>query len=194
MNATQPLEDWLPVVGYDGYRVSTLGRVYSLLTGKMLKPGTAKSGGYQVVNLSFTAEGPNGPRRRQIVRKVDHLVLEAFAGPRPDGDIHSRHLNDDPRDNRLANLQWGTRSENYLDAVRNGRHLNASKTRCRNGHEFTPENTKRSSRGRSCRECKNQRNREYGRRNYQPTSNSCCPNRRCRLCREEIRQSRKTAE
>ncbi|MFI7468154.1 HNH endonuclease signature motif containing protein [Nonomuraea sp. NPDC049646] len=41
---------------------------------------------------------------------------------------------------------------------------NATKTHCKHGHEFTPENIiARGERGRECRECNRQRSREYQR-------------------------------
>ncbi len=58
---------------------------------------------------------------------VHRLVLLAFKGPRPDGQ-YCRHLNGVPTDNRLANLAWGTKSENTFDKVGHGTHPHASKT------------------------------------------------------------------
>jgi hypothetical protein len=52
---------------------------------------------------------------------VAALVLETFVGPRPEGHV-AMHLNDDPSDNRLENLKWGTRSENVRDSVSKGRY------------------------------------------------------------------------
>lgn len=51
---------------------------------------------------------------------VHRLVLETFVGLRPKG-CEARHLNGDPADNRLRNLCWGTRAENYVDRVKHGR-------------------------------------------------------------------------
>lgn len=124
-------EKWRAVVGFAGeYEVSDHGRVRSLdrvstyrrvdqysgrlLTihrrrnGCMLRPGPKVSGHLTV------ALGRGGSRQ------VHALVLEAFVGPRPHRH-EARHLDDDPRNNHLANLRWGTRSENLHDAVRNGK-------------------------------------------------------------------------
>lgn len=43
---------------------------------------------------------------------------------------------DDPDNNALPNLAWGTNSDNMLDAVRNGTHREARKTHCIRNHEF----------------------------------------------------------
>jgi HNH endonuclease len=64
-------------------------------------------------------------------------VLEAFVGARPKGAI-ARHLNDDPTDNRLENLMWGTRTENAQDAVINGRRR--LRETCPLGHPISGEN------------------------------------------------------
>lgn len=163
MDATQ--EQWLPVVGYEGlYEVSDRGGAHSLdrvvlrrgypmkLQGVTLRQGYAKRGGYPVVTLSRDG--------RETTHSVHVLMLLAFVSPRPEGDVHGRHLNDIPTDNRLANLAWGTRAENQRDMVRNGNHANANKTRCKRGHRYTAENTKPQRSGRCCREC----HREDGRR------------------------------
>jgi hypothetical protein len=49
---------------------------------------------------------------------VHHAVLLTYVGPRPDGH-EGRHLNDDPTDNRVENLSWGTRLQNADDRRRN---------------------------------------------------------------------------
>ena len=86
---------------------------------------------------------------------VQKLVAQTFIGARPAGQ-QICHWNDDPTDNRASNLRYGTPSDNAYDKVRNGRHHEANKTRCRYGHEFTPENTyiQPSTGGRRCLMCK----------------------------------------
>lgn len=51
--------------------------------------------------------------------KAHVLVLEAFVGPRPSGMV-GRHLDGNSSNNLLANLAWGTPSENQQDSVRHG--------------------------------------------------------------------------
>lgn len=150
------IEHWLPVVGYEGaYEVSDLGRVRSLdritshghkRRGLIRKP-TAMPAGYLLVNLWHG----NSPR----IWLVHRLVLAAFVGPAPE-DAEGRHGVGGTGNNELANLTWGTHSENQFDQVAHGTHANASKDACPAGHEYTAANTYvypgRAHRG--CRECR----------------------------------------
>lgn len=143
------LERWLPVPGYEGlYEVSDMGRVRALR--RRGSPGgllAAKpnSGGYPRVSL--------WENRRVKYRGVHQLVALAFIGPRPEGQ-EVRHLDGNPLNSVLANLAYGTPSENVQDCLRHGTHHLASKTRCKNGHEFTDENTYRYRGKRICRACR----------------------------------------
>ena len=112
-------ELWKSVVGYEGlYEVSDKGNVRSLdristdgsrRKGRMLKPRGAR---YLFVTLSREAI--------KALPYVHRLVLEAFSGPPPVGTVGC-HRDDNPRNNRLENLYWGTSAENRADAIRNGR-------------------------------------------------------------------------
>ena len=161
-------EQWRPVVGYEGlYEVSDMGRVRSLdrvvscprarsktrlARGILMRPSVIASG-HLAAQLSRSGD-------RKTVG-VHRLVLEAFVGPCPDG-MEACHYNDIADDNRLSNLRWGTRSDNFYDRVRNGRHHGTNKTHCPSGHEYTPENTKHNRGSRHCRECE----RIYARERY----------------------------
>lgn len=68
----------------------------------------------------------------------------------PESDL-LRHLCNNPT--CVLHAVEGTRSENMLDAVAAGVHPQARKTHCKNGHEFTSENTYRYRGGRQCRAC-----------------------------------------
>lgn len=103
------LEEWASVYGYEGlYEVSNLGRVRSLLYGggvgasRVLKPGVKKRG-YKYVVLAC-----NGVAK---THSVHCLVASAFLGePAPGFEVN--HINRDPRDNRIENLEYMTHLEN----------------------------------------------------------------------------------
>ena len=105
------LERWRPVVGFPRYLVSNHGRIFSERSDKCLKPQPSGNGHLRVA-LRRSGE--------THLRGVHQLVLTAFVGPCPSGQ-ESLHYDDDPTNNLLGNLRWGTRSENRLDAVRNQR-------------------------------------------------------------------------
>ena len=126
--------EWMQIHNDESYQISANGHVRSS-NGHELKPFRRGRSGHLAVDL------PSGRRY------VHQLVAEAFLGKRPNG-CEVRHLNNDPADNRVENLDWGTRSENVLD-------LRALRTHCPSGHEFTPANTYTQPNGwRRCRECK----------------------------------------
>jgi hypothetical protein len=105
----EDVEIWRPVVDFEGsYEVSNMGRVRSVdrivngqhLRGRIRKLITCPPIGHQELCLS------KGGVLCHV--QVHIVVLEAFVGPCPPG-LHCLHINDDVTDNRLANLQWGTR-------------------------------------------------------------------------------------
>lgn len=62
----------------------------------------------------------NGGDETKIAKRVSIAVIEAFTGPRPEPYLECRHLNGNPKDNRISNLLWGTPDENQMDRVRHG--------------------------------------------------------------------------
>ena len=125
-------EVWAPVPEWEGlYEVSNMGRVRSLRKNRgprkvprILKPQpTGRQSKKRMSVRLFRAE--TGVTKFMLVHR---LVLMAFVGPCPDGH-ETRHLNDDPTDNRLGNLCWGTRRQNAADARANG----ISRAGARNG-------------------------------------------------------------
>lgn len=109
--------------------------------------------------------GRDGRRYRACTLYRDGM-LEIFVGPRPK-EMHGCHRDDDPDNNNLPNLYWGTQTQNVQDAVKSGRHTSvteAAKTHCPQGHEYTKENTyiKPRTGHRNCRIC----HRQEAKRSY----------------------------
>lgn len=84
-----------------------------------------------------------------------HVSLMLAGKPRPIGLI-ALHSCDSPSCVNPAHLRWGTRGENSREMSDKGRTLAQRKTHCRNGHEFTRENTRidTASNGRPSRRCR----------------------------------------
>ena len=126
--------------GYEFHEINNWGEVRSLprvvirsngwpftVKGKALKPHW--NGGHWQVQIS-----PHG------WRYVHQLVLETFVGPKPSGNHRGLHCDDDPHNNHVSNLYWGTMQDNALDRVRNGNDVNARKTVCDRGHPLQAPN------------------------------------------------------
>lgn len=114
-------EEWRDVVGYKGrYQVSDLGRIKSIpfMQRYLLRNGAPANrrtkerllaqqeinSGYLIAHLYL-----NNVRKAFLVHRV---VAAAFIG---DGEIN--HKNGVKTDNRLANLEIVTRTQNHLHAV-----------------------------------------------------------------------------
>ena len=159
-------ENWLPVVGYEGfYEVSDRGRVKRVAGGQGATPGlrrlTSNPNGYLQVILSANNIREN--------KKVSRMVLEAFVGPCPPG-MEACHWNDIADDNRLENLRWDTHAANIADRTRNNRPRKRPKVRahCHAGHEYVDGSFRLYRGQRLCIACmrakeqrRNERNRKY---------------------------------
>lgn len=114
-------EIWKDIPGYEGrYQASTEGRIRSvdhrvrlvahgtettrLMRGRVLRPGRyCKSGHVSVVLGQGAAGAP-----------VHQLIARTFLGPVPNG-CEVCHNDGNPKNNRLDNLRYDTRTENILD-------------------------------------------------------------------------------
>ena len=132
MAASEVLERWLPMAGYEGiYDVSDEGRVRScdrhvsyvrrggvrydwVRSGRILSGCIVPSGGQTI----YRAYGLSRDGKLKIW--LGHrLVLLTFVGPPPSG-YEACHEDGDGLNNRLSNLRWDTHKANFQDAVQHG--------------------------------------------------------------------------
>lgn len=107
----RPNEVWKKIPGCSRYEASSLGSVRRIGTSIPMKTVTRETG-YQTVMLC-----ENNIRRQFYVHR---LVLLAFRGPPQRPGLEVRHLDGVSRNNKIANLKWGTRSENQNDRRTHG--------------------------------------------------------------------------
>lgn len=99
-------EIWKDVVGYEGYyQVSNLGNVRRILKDGSFRPVavTANKKGYGRVHLCV-----NNKKKRLACHR---MVAQAFI-PNPENKPEINHIDGNPSNNILNNLEWCTRSEN----------------------------------------------------------------------------------
>ena len=97
-------EVWKDIDGFNGdYQVSNLGRVRSFnrKTVRYLKPQLIQ--GYERVHLDW--------KQNRHYLFVHRLVALAFI-PNPENKPVVNHLDENPRNNNVTNLEWATQKEN----------------------------------------------------------------------------------
>lgn len=93
------------------YFVSNKGRVWSTISDSFIYGTPTGRCGHIDVSLKVG--------KRKIRKYVHRMVAEAFI-PNPHNFPEVRHLDDDPSNNCVWNLVWGTQADNMQDAIRNG--------------------------------------------------------------------------
>lgn len=110
-------EAWQAIPGFEGlYEASSLGRVRSCprkpaFKGRLRSPNLTVKGYLSVV---LYREG-----KRYSPIGIHRLVAWTFLGPQPK-NIVVNHLDGNPRNNRLSNLEYCTRKEDAQHALRTG--------------------------------------------------------------------------
>jgi len=107
-------EIWKSIEGYEGiYQVSNFGRVRAKKVGFYKQKALTNKNPYLIVTLYKNNIG--------TTLYVHRLVLAAFVGKSPSAEHECRHLDGNPHNNNVDNLEWGTPSENAQDTIRMGR-------------------------------------------------------------------------
>jgi len=112
------------VKGFQGYKVSDDGKVFSCFTQIRLKGGR----GFETITTQVLRElkpsfykGYKGVylyKDGKPFRKMIHrLVLETFGEKQNRSNNIVMHINNDRLDNRIENLKWGTHKENSEQMV-----------------------------------------------------------------------------
>lgn len=94
-------EKWLKVAGFENYKISNLGRLKNS-KGEIMKPWN-DSHGY--LDVKFYKD------KKSYHRKIHRLVAEAFI-ENPENKKQVNHIDGNPMNNFLENLEWVTPKEN----------------------------------------------------------------------------------
>lgn len=124
MSALTQLVEYRELPGFPGYRAGNDGSIWScwkangrgqqIMGGKWkrLRGAPRKEDG----RLRYTLRTASGEYRRAY---GSNFILEAFAGPCPEG-LEACHENGDCLNDSPSNLRWDTHSSNLLDKRRHG--------------------------------------------------------------------------
>ena len=107
-------EIWKDVKGYEGlYRVSNLGRVFSIRTNIFLSESKNMKG-YSI--LAFTIKD------KSYMQLVSRLVAKMFI-ENPENKSQVNHKDGIKSNNNAINLEWCTNSENMKHSYKTGLHI-----------------------------------------------------------------------
>jgi len=106
-------EEWKPINGFDGYYISSFGRVWSdKQKCRFMKPHSTGNG-YLMVSLYI--------KNKQHPKLVHRLVAEAFI-PNPNKFPQVNHKDETKDNNRADNLEWCTSKYNNNYGTTKERH------------------------------------------------------------------------
>lgn len=106
---------WAAIPGFPGYRISRDGRILGKRM-KILRPWGVERP-IVILYKKGTAKAV----------QVSRMMLLTWVGPAPKGKPYALHTDDDTSNNRIANLRWGSQSENKEDERKNRGRVSARK-------------------------------------------------------------------
>lgn len=104
-------DDMRPIPDYEGYYITDDGRIYSCVLKNFMQP-VMDTGGYMIASLKKNTE-----QKRIFVHR---LVAEVFIENKPENykDLCVNHIDGNPVNNHVSNLEYATLSENSLHSCR----------------------------------------------------------------------------
>lgn len=105
-----PNRVWRNIRGFDGYKVSNDGYVYSEKTRRILNRINNNKGYY---HICLTVDG------KMQYQLLHRLIAEAFI-PNPEGKPFINHIDGNKKNNKIENLEWVTNQENIRHAFEIG--------------------------------------------------------------------------
>lgn len=104
------MEEWRDIKGYEGlYQVSSHGRIYSLITFKVLKTRRSRNG-YSLIDLHKD--------RKTTTFYIHRIVAQHFLS-NPYNLPEVNHIDEDKTNNHVGNLEWITCKDNCNHGTRN---------------------------------------------------------------------------
>ena len=136
------IQIWVDVLGYQGlYKISNCGRIKNQKSNKILKPYVMQ---IQCKNKKYLIHRIRLSKNNKLKAFLVHrLVWVAFNGVIPQG-YQIDHIDNNPQNNRLQNLQLLTRSENCKKIHKDNpqlRYKKATKIKCLNNNKIYKSQT-----------------------------------------------------
>ena len=104
--------NWKVLPEFPMYRIYDTGKIWSTYFGRFLTP-KINDEGYMSIDLV-------NKKGLSITNKVHHLVGKAFLDGQSDKRYQVNHIDNNPSNNNVENLEWCTPSENIQHAVEHG--------------------------------------------------------------------------
>lgn len=130
---THEIEGFEKVIGYPTYLINRTGKVWSILSGKFIKPQNNGIGYMQYFLKDYTTG--------KIKQLKSHRLVGLQFIPNPNNYTEINHKDGIKSNNDVDNLEWCTHSQNILHSfeklgrIHIGSYL-SKKIKCSNGKEY----------------------------------------------------------